>query len=256
MILVGKGKKKLKVLLPDNIVVDYREKKSYIDTTLMIRWINVVLAPRARKVAQGKRGLILLDIFAGHINEDIEGRLKKLGFDVLKLPPNTTCYVQPMDLGVNALFKHYVGEKWYSYQNSLDENNLTEAGHFKAPSRELRLQWISYAWQMISEENVQKSFNILCKDLLITEEVKEESQNKSDDVVERSILDQFDQDSDLVSQLSDQEQFKRLLDIKLRKDFDYPTKANEVIKNEAQDFEILLHTERLFDISSIFNKNQ
>jgi len=80
-------------------------------------------------------------------------------------------------LSVNALVKHYYGIKWEDYQTLLREEDATDTGRFKIPSKELKLQWISYAWDQITQKNVRKSWNWLTREELnqqpkITDEEK------------------------------------------------------------------------------------
>jgi len=133
VIMKGKGKKRLKINTPENCVLHFRERGSYMDTDSMKAWIRYILAPLQRKIAPGKKGILLLDRSRGHLNNEIEKLILEQGCKIVKLPSNTTHYIQPMDLGVNFLLKHYYGTKWEKYQSDLTDKDVTEIGRFLAP---------------------------------------------------------------------------------------------------------------------------
>ena len=62
IILPGKGIKKLRCDLPENIYVLYSgTDKSWVNSDILSRWISLVVARYARKIPLGKRGLIIAD---------------------------------------------------------------------------------------------------------------------------------------------------------------------------------------------------
>ena len=101
----------------------------------------------------------MIDNYKGHIDKDIENKLLEFRIDVKKLPPNTTAYLQPLDLTVNAPFKRFYAEKWDEYQFHLDSKPLTKgAQNFPAPSKENKVQWISKAWESVTKEAIINGF--------------------------------------------------------------------------------------------------
>ena len=151
LILPGKGKKKLGINIPDNVYVEYRDK-SWMDTNIMKKWITHIIKPRQRKLQEGKRGLILLDRFRAHTDEDVEKELKACSFDVMFLPANTTSKLQPLDLGVNFPFKSRYSALWEAWLERKSEEDFTK------PAKETVLTWLSDAWASIPSEIVVNSW--------------------------------------------------------------------------------------------------
>ena len=160
IIFPDKGKKKLDRDIPHNIWKFHREDGPYMDRDVMKSWISNVLAPYARKFQSNKKGLLILDNFKGHISKDIIDTIKKLNYDVEALPPNTTKYLQPLDISVNKPFKTYISDEWEAYAASLNEKDVTKAGNYLAPSRGVRMVWVSRAWLKINTEVIANGFNV------------------------------------------------------------------------------------------------
>lgn len=51
------------------------------------------------------------------------------------------------------------------YAASLTPQDVTEAGNFKAPSREVEMKYASIAWEKVATETIVNRFN-LCKRVL------------------------------------------------------------------------------------------
>jgi len=129
----------------------------------MKKYISHVLKDWSKKIPESKRGLLLIDNFKGHIDADIENLLKDIRIDVKKLPANSTPYLQPMDISVNAIVKRFYEEFWDDYQSN--STDLTKKGNFKAPSRGKKVIWISKSWAKVTEDTVKNGFNIYYKKL-------------------------------------------------------------------------------------------
>ena len=72
-----------------------------MNNKLMIKWLDTIIAKRKRKIAQGKKGLLILDNMPAHTCPNVRERAGDLNFDIMYLPPNTTSILQPLDIGVN-----------------------------------------------------------------------------------------------------------------------------------------------------------
>jgi len=160
IIFPDKGVKKLDRDVPENICKVHREQGSYMDRETMNQWVNKVLNPYSRKLPPNKKGLLILDNFAGHISSDIKKAIQSYKYDVETLPPNTTKYLQPLDLAVNRPFKMYMSDQWENYAANLTEKDVTKKNHFLAPSRGVKMLWVSRAWTEVKSESIANGFNI------------------------------------------------------------------------------------------------
>ena len=77
-----------------------------MDQHLMKRWISHILTKRKRKIKAGKRGLLIFDGFRAHLRKDVTDLVVENNFDVWTLPPNTTPFLQPLDISTNRSFKN------------------------------------------------------------------------------------------------------------------------------------------------------
>jgi hypothetical protein len=70
LIWPGSGTRSKKQVIPDNLYLYYREK-SWMDTALMLKWINDVLQKRKRKLSEGKKGLLIVDGVSFHKDKKV-----------------------------------------------------------------------------------------------------------------------------------------------------------------------------------------
>ena len=112
------GKIKLKILYPSKLYIHYRPEGSWMDVKAMEYWVRHCLRPYALKLLKEKKGLLIFDNFSGHLDKAIETKVKELRFDILKLPPNATAYLQPLDLSINKAFKDYFSDCWENWISS------------------------------------------------------------------------------------------------------------------------------------------
>ena len=119
-----------------------------------------VLIPWARNIPEGKRALLLVDGYEGHMSKEIEAKLQNEKIDLKRFPSWTTSYLQPMDLSVNGPFKMNYSQHWDEYQYKLTEETLTKMSNFKAPSREDKILWISKFGEKFLKTTVEKGFKI------------------------------------------------------------------------------------------------
>ena len=85
----------------------FHQRSAWNDAELCARWWNEVFLKRVREWTQDPVAL-LIDGFSGHNNAFVD----PLGqVQVIKLPPNTTSVLQPLDAGIISAFKaHYKGK--------------------------------------------------------------------------------------------------------------------------------------------------
>ena len=86
---------------------------------LMNEWVDKVLAPYVREHSDTKICLVL-DSFSVHLRQSIRDRLQSLEVEVVYIPGGLTAELQPLDVGVNGPFKHYLRDAAIEVQNSND----------------------------------------------------------------------------------------------------------------------------------------
>ena len=67
--------------------------------------------------AHGKPALVIFDEFKGQVTDDVYNMLDSNNIQVVKVPPNCTDRLQPMDLSINKPVKDFLRDKfqkWYS----------------------------------------------------------------------------------------------------------------------------------------------
>ena len=75
--------------------------------------------------------------------------------DVVFIPGGCTSICQPADACRNAVFKRKVREEWVRWGRT---ERRTPAGNLQMATRQDVINWISYAWDEISEDLIKKSF--------------------------------------------------------------------------------------------------
>lgn len=166
VILPGTGTRRLKINTPENLYKIHREEGSYMDQEGMLKWATYVFRPYASKLPSNKRGILIIDNFKGHISPEIKSYIEGFRFEVVMLPPNTTKFLQPMDLSTNKSFKSFYRQKYEDYACECIDKNITKQGNFQAPSREKRLTWMSDAWENVTEETISNGFNVYKRKVL------------------------------------------------------------------------------------------
>jgi hypothetical protein len=119
-----------------------------VDADIMKKWVAMVLEPRRRKIALNKKGLILLDGHRAHLSEEVINKIKACNFDILVMPPNTTAYLQPLDIAVNRSFKSLYSNEWEDWMSKKKPNDSEK------PSKDHIIKWVSRSWEKVREEVV------------------------------------------------------------------------------------------------------
>ncbi len=109
-VVILKGLKKCpKCVIPKNIVLK-TSKGGSVNIYIIIEWIDECFLRRSLFLDL-KNSLLLMDNYGSHKKEVIE-KLKLLKTKVKSIPPKTTNYLQPLDVGVNSAFKSYLKYQW------------------------------------------------------------------------------------------------------------------------------------------------
>lgn len=134
---------------PQNIVYSTNEN-AWMTRELMKEWIRLVLVPFAEQYGNNNVCLIL-DSFQVHRDQSIANILQSLEIEVIFIPGGMTAELQPLDIGINAPFKHYLREA--TIEDIAFANLSASEKRFKAANA------ISKAWNDITRDTVINSFN-------------------------------------------------------------------------------------------------
>lgn len=155
-LIILKGLKKVpKCKIPKNLSVVV-SKGGSMNEFIMKQWINMCFLNRGNFFATEK-SLLIMDCFGSHKKESVLSELRKLNCEVLFIPPKTTCYLQPLDMGVNSSFKSFLRSEWCKWMAE-GTKEFTAKGYRKRPSWEDVLKMVSTALDKIESKSITNSF--------------------------------------------------------------------------------------------------
>ena len=82
---------------------------------------------------------------------------------VFFFPPNSTKYLQPLDLGVNKKYKSKFKVFWEEWM--ANNNKTTSSGYIKSMDRQTFINVVSRIWNEIKQSIIINSFNEINKGL-------------------------------------------------------------------------------------------
>ncbi|CAI5484977.1 unnamed protein product, partial [Closterium sp. Yama58-4] len=137
--------------------------KGWMTTALFTHFIEQL---DAAKFAEGRQIVILMDNASSHtlttrtaVTEDLFGfRTRKLeNVRIVYLPPNTTCFTQPLDQGLIAMAKARYRAHWLRKFTGMwaAEGATSAAARFRLNLRDV-IAWLSDAWMNIPPRTIQR----------------------------------------------------------------------------------------------------
>jgi len=110
----------------------------------------------AQTLEQLYNHILLLDNFSAHANAEAAEIFELAKILLLFLPPNTTPFLQPLDVAVNYIFKKILEELQRKYREILykETNSLADP---RVTRQELARRVLE-AWERISIETIQTAF--------------------------------------------------------------------------------------------------
>lgn len=134
---------------PDDLMYSC-QSSAWMTDELMKRWLDQVLLPYVFSKLRGTVCMIL-DSFAVHLKPFVRAFAAEHEIEILYIPGGLTCELQPLDIGVNGPFKHWLRE------GSIDRPSFDT---WTASEKRLEIaRAISRSWSMISVPTVTNSFN-------------------------------------------------------------------------------------------------
>jgi hypothetical protein len=134
---------------PDDLIYSC-QSSAWMTDDLMKRWLDLVFVPYVLSKPRGTVCLIL-DSFAVHLKQFVRTCAAEHEVGILYIPGGLTCELQPLDIGVNGPFKHWLRE------GSIDRPSFDT---WIASEKRLEIaRAISRSWSMITTPTVTNSFN-------------------------------------------------------------------------------------------------
>lgn len=109
-----------------------------------------MLLPHLSQGVQGgpRPGLLLLDTFSAHKCADVRMWCAAHGVALVMVPGGCTGEAQPIDVGVNAVIKKAVADKWLSLVTA------STTPRIPVPDREQLSSWLEVAWASLTPETI------------------------------------------------------------------------------------------------------
>ena len=144
-LVIGKSKRPRcfgKKFDPNQIVTYRNNKKAWMTSILFAEWLHDL----DRKMNKSRRQIVLvLDNASSHI----AGELELTNVTLVKLPPNATAHLQPLDQGIIKNFKaHYRTIQTHHVLECLETDHSTKIDVKQA------LYFIEKAWDLVKPETI------------------------------------------------------------------------------------------------------
>ena len=104
-----------------------------------------------------QRRLLVWDTYRYHISEAVKGEMTKLKIDKALIPGGCTGLIQAPDVVWNKPFKDAYRDLYEQWMDA-GEKTYTKAGNMRAPSKLQVVNWVTEAWNSLSEQMIQDSF--------------------------------------------------------------------------------------------------
>jgi DDE superfamily endonuclease len=131
------------------------QEKGWFDIRVGKIWIEKVLKPY---VADAEQSYLLVDHFAVHTSAAFVKAANDLGTEVDFIPAGYTCVLQPVDVGVNSQFKHYIRDCHQTWCMTEYPRYNPEVQKFPTPERDDIYQWILSAFELVTPLTIVRTF--------------------------------------------------------------------------------------------------
>ena len=119
----------------------YTQKSGWCTNEIMEEWIKKVYSPYSKWCKE--KVLLIIDQAPSHVSDISIKMFKSLDINYLLIPPGLTSILQPLDIGVNKIFKEKLKFKFEQYK--IDKNNINE--NFSLQDARIRLlNFINEIW--------------------------------------------------------------------------------------------------------------
>lgn len=139
--IMFKGEKLLSNWIPGGLPRDWVftcNTRGWTSNEHGLAWLQQVFEPRTREKAQGRPRVLICDGHDSHVNGRFIRHCRENNIHLLVLPPHSSHFTQPLDIGVFSPLKHHLSEELYHIIQT-DIARLFKGewanGYFKAHSK-------------------------------------------------------------------------------------------------------------------------
>jgi hypothetical protein len=128
-----------------------------MDETVMLDWIDLILAPYVAEAPAGIVPVLFLDSYRAHMMKSVVARVQALGVDVFHIPGGCTGLCQPVDVGFNKPLKTRMRSQWEEWMSSKwDDMAVTDVT--PKPTREIVSEWVCGAFDNFPDGLVRNAW--------------------------------------------------------------------------------------------------
>ena len=146
-------------------IFPFMQENCWIDSKLFYVWYNYIFLQYEKKI--GKKCLLILDKSPSHIDEMVLSEFRKNGTYFEFIPCGLTKYLQPLELGLNEIFKKEIKKGFINIDQTHEIKNLNKLQYY------LDSDWNKKRDEIINiVHNVWKNDNYIQKNTIINSFLK------------------------------------------------------------------------------------
>ena len=139
-----------KLVIPDNVRV-YSTARGWWTALFDEGWLGDYFNRNHRG------GCLVRDQATVHCKVASRFLLENMGIKQIFIPKGLTGTYQPLDVGINFLFKSFLKKSYHEWRN--ERTKTTKKGYLKKPDRQDFVNFVSKAWEEITVSTVQNAFS-------------------------------------------------------------------------------------------------
>lgn len=118
---------------------------------IMLNWLEICFE------SQTSKSLLIMGNFGVHCMRSVIDKIKEKNVEIFLLPPCTTHYTQPLDVGLNCPFKTTFRDKW-EHWSSTSTPLYTKKGYRKSRTYQNVVDFVKNTLNTINRETIYNSF--------------------------------------------------------------------------------------------------
>ncbi|KAG5263266.1 hypothetical protein AALO_G00262940 [Alosa alosa] len=131
--------------------------KGWMDEEKMSEWLREIYVKRPDGFFHNYPSLLIYDSMRAHLTDAVKNQVKQTNSVLAVILGGLTKELQPLDIGVNRLFKAKLRASWEQWMTE-GEHTFTKTGRQRRASSATICQWIVDAWAKVSVSTVVRAF--------------------------------------------------------------------------------------------------